>query len=1470
MKIDKLAGPIAEYERLAARIAAAVLKRADLAAKLGGGAELVKVIDGFGDADAFAEFADRMPANPPLEDVIKAFGTDVGDIGQLVTTILKGNTDLLVALAEQGCGREPAKLKALSDELKKDPKPMQDMIAEGGLGENPEALAAIFDAGCGQDPGKLQVFLKKFGKKDEREKLAGVLGQGGLGQAPEALGALAREGDGDLLKLLSAKYTSDGDKDALRGLLSQTALDGRAPSNPEMLRNVIVDGLGGKPERLKELHTAFSGGPETGLGDLDRVLTGLDGDDAKGGKRLDRLFKALKGRDGTMSDQALADHLRDPFLKTFAAEGAASRMPPVGGTDGVTAGIAAAQAHGKPGKAGMAGTLAIGIGPAQAADMLSAGIVGEDARATFDEAMLQAGELDARGSALELLAAQGDSTQTPLTKLATEAVHKATTAMNARLEGATPAEIAALVQLAEDAMSAAGIEPDAGERSKAIAAAKAAGAAARLAAQRAAAMKLAATASGGAAVAATEALAAVPPTPASTPPTPLRIAADSYASTAQDAAVFAATLDAARQNAAGSAAANAKVLSAPESTAATKAAQAAAGAATRMAETVKNAPRPVDPALLARAAAVAEAALAQARAVADQGVAETTCDAGKAVTDAIAAAINEAASRIATDRVRGNPEGKKALKNLAVADTCNGIAGRCLKPGSEGGTLAASHGDILAGAQTGKDIAAYELSATQKADAEAEAKAQAGPAAKKIDIDNLVAQYKADAILAQQAANQAAQALALAVPSDDPAIYNGLLKTAADAAAKAFAAARKVVDDGERAKTLTAAKDCAAAIATASTIPSIKVVSVAVSAKADLDVATGAARGAAMTAAAADDLLKATAPDLKQAASDAAYRAAAETAGGTPDATAISDAETAANDKADKARQAADLAVTALAGATPAADSAAYAVLIKDLSDKAEAALVAARDAVDDTKRDAALTAAQNGAQAAAAATKALADHHLAEAASAAKAKMDEDMQDITSHVSANMAAAPVAKVNKTFERGKAALADAAAAVLAQRAEAEPAVRSATELAEEKQAKAALPGADQKAKLDALVAARDAARLLAEKAVEHFAGPPPAQWGGLVAGLPAAAPANAAPMPAHPETQFQNALVAGQAASSATTAARAAAQKVESASKAFERELKAISKPTKAEGDALNAVTPIKTGAEAVTTAIVGSQDFVADALKAVTQSLKQVTMWANANHAAAPETLALQATTGFSSSAYEDAKVAAIGEADLIRVSAGLVKDPYTGPAHPAAVGIPGGTVDMAHITDRHVAETYLFDAESCPKGSQHDAGILLEATLIGQGKTNAQKALIKEGKRNKPNSFFPEDMDAPKAKLLAEEAMLDAVGANIATTMWNQISVPLAAARVTLANAVGGAIPAAAAQVEKEWKKAWQDHTYNNPNPPPKSVTVGVNFHSDPGASAVSAAGVLNARMFYPNDGDKLSTPDVLIIAKALGVNQ
>lgn len=1477
MKVAKLTAPITEYERLAAKIAAAVLKRADLAAKLGGGAELVKVIEGFGDAEKFAEFESMMPKNPPLEDVIKAFGTDVADIGSLVGNILKGNTGVLAALAEQGCGRDPAKLKALSDELKKDPKPMQDMIAEGGMGNNPEALAAIFDSGCGQDPAKLQAFCKKFAKKDERERLAGVLEKGGLGQAPAALGALAKEGDGDLLKTLSAKFTSDGDKDALRGLLTETALDGRAPANPELMRNVIVDGLGGKPERLKELHGAFTAGPDTGLVDLNRVLTGLDGDDGKGGKRLDRVFKALKSRDGTMSDQDLADHLRDPFLKTFANESAASKTPPIGDPQGAMASIAIAQTHGKPSKAGMAGALADGINPEQAAGLLSAGILDDGARSEFDESMALADGIEARGTALKLIAASGDGSQTVLTKAATAAAEKATKEMDARLDGAAASDIAALVKLADAALAAAEIEPDTGERTKAIEAAKAAATAAETAAKRAAATALSGSTGGGAAVAAGQVLASLPKTPANTPLTPLRIAAESYAETARDAAVAEMALAAAKLNAATSAAANAKVLKGQANTEATKAAQDAAKAAKEMAGVVKAAPRPVDPALLVRATALADAALARGRAVADQAEAEKAFDAGKEATDAVAAAVNEAAARIAMDNVRGNAEAKKALKNLAVADACNGIATRSLKPGSEGGTLAASHSEILSGAQTDKDITAYGLSTTQKDDAKAAAKKQAGASAKQSVIDTQIAKFKADSILAQQAADLAAQALAAAVPSDDPGIFNGLLKDAAEAARKALDAAKNVVDDAERAKTITSATDCAAAIRKASEIPSVKMVSVAVSAKADLDVATASARGAAMTTAAADDLLKAAKSDLKDAATAAAYRVAAEGKGAAPDPKDVTKAVDAADDKAVNAKKAVDLAVSALGAAAPGTDSAAYAGLIKDLSGKAEAALVAARDAVDDTKRKEALTAAQTGAQAAAAAAKTLADYHLAEAAEAANAKMDEDMQDVTMHMlSANPLVAPLTKVKKTFERGKAAIADAAAASLAQRAEADPAVRTATEEAEEKQAKAELPGADQKAKLDALVAARDAAKLLAEKAVEHFAGPPPVQWGGLVNALPAAAPADTDPMPANPgpEVQFQKALTAGQAASSATTAARAAAQKVELCSKAFEKELTAIKNPTAAETAALNAVTLVMNAAEAVTTGIVASQKFVGEGMKEVRNRVKKYTIWAYKNHAASAGHLALQATAGFTSSAFEEAKVAAVSEADLIRVSAGLIKDPYTGPAHPAASGVPGGKVDMAHITDRHVAETYLFDGESCPKGSEHDAGVLLGAALAGvpnAGKTNAQKDLIRQGARNKPNSFFPEDMDAAKAKKLAEDAMKDAIAHNVATTLWGSYQNALAAAQNKLAAATTTSqTNKANAAITNAWTRAWHEHPYANPNPPPKSVTVGLSFHTSPGHVQANAGNVLNARMFYPNDGDKLSTPDVLVIAKALGVSQ
>ena len=1479
MKIEDLNALIKTYEALAAKLAAEAKERAALAAKLGGSDKLVAAIDAFPDADSFVKFADKMPDNPPLGDVLAAFGTDLPDLAKLVNETLDGNAALLGVLAEKGCGRDPAKLKEFADTFNASPALLQGMIEGGGLGDNPDALAAMFDAGCGRDPAKLKTLFEKFPDPADRKALSDVLTSGGLGQAPAALGALAGQGDGDLLKKLTEQFDNKAKNADLNELLTRTSLDGGSPSRPELLRDLIVDGLGGEPKRLLELHKAFDGN----IGDLDKVISGMDGVDGQAGKRLKTLMDAVQGREG-YTDQQMADHLRDPFLSSIAGQSGASKTPPVGGDANAKAGFDAARTRKVLNTSAVAGLLAQGMTPSQAGAVLTARIDDSDLRDQFSAATGSADTMADRADALALLPAEGDPTQTDVTKAATTAVTDATTTINGQADGADAAQIAALMTLADKAIAAATVEPDSGARDAALAAAKNAANAAQTAMKRAAGLAMSASQGGAAAAAMQQASAKLP----STTPDAVKNAVKAYADMSFAAAATSAAIN---DNETNSGALATKALAefaakhgtpVPVDTldASKAATKIATEAADDLAAVVTNASRPIPAGLLERAKVQADATVAAGQAEPDETTAKAAYAAAKKLSDAVSDALLDAAARLAMDHVRSNTDGKAALKNVAAADACSGMAARLLAPGSESSELRGSLADVSASEKTSTDVQDFKAIdvAVQKSEAEAAARQAAedkkGAMPDVGEITSEIQTASLKALGARNAANTAAAKLDAAIPAENPAAFAALVKEAAEAADDAFKAAKNVVEDSARADTLIAAEKCAASVKKASERPAFGVLNAALDAQADLDIATKSARNAALTSVEVTDLLAADKAELGKAAESAAYLAAAAKKGAAPDATEVTDEITAANKAADDAKLAVTNAIVALAGGDPAVDAKAYTQAIKDLAAKADAALSAARDAVDETKRDAALAEAKKGAAEAATATKTLADYHLQKAKEASFKKQDADMRNAAGPRDAMTAAmasgvglvAATKKAGKAFETGKAAVANAAASALALLAETDGAVRSATELAEEKQAKAQLPGADQLAKLEAMVADRDAAKVLAEKAKAAFCGAATsAPWGGLVGALPAAAPATTDPMPPNVEVDFQDALTAGKAASSAFVAARDAALKVERSALAFKVELTAIANPTTAESDALSGVTTIEGNASAATVALQAPVDQIAAAIKAAKNSINKYMVWANTNHSGDTGTLALQATSGFIASEFADTNVPAVGEADLIRVAPSLVKQPYTG-AHLTTVVVNGAnaTVDMKHITERHVRGTYEFDNESCPKGTQHDVGMLLQGALAGlqtPPKTTEENRLIKESRRNKANSFFPEAVDSAKAEDLAKQAL---------TAADNSLA-PSDVASELLSQIVPPPTPPATTPKEVRWNRTWFSADVTVSIPPNISANIGIGIAQNPGGPVpLPTTAVIKGRMFYPNEGDKISTPDVLIMAKALGVAQ
>jgi len=1316
MKLADALALIQTYEKLAQKTAAAIDARAALTASLGA-AEVGKLADAFPDAEAFAAFAAAMPATPKLEDVVKAFQPDTKDLADLISVTLKGDAKLLSVLAEKGCDRDPAVLKKLADEFKSDPKPLQEMIEEGGLGDHPEAMAAMLQAGCEKDPAKLRALCAKFGVKLDRERLAGILGSGGLGQAPETVGALAKEGGGDMLRQMSVAFDDEPKRTKLRELLSDGGCDAAASGRPGLLADVVRDGLGGNPARLIELHDAFKGGGADELPNLGKMLAGLDGDDGKAGKRLGTLHAALKSRAGAATDAQVSVQLRDPYMKSISDFSMAGKMPPVIARGAAKDAAAAAAARPMPPAAQRAATLAGGLKNRNSADLLEASLT-DPGRSHAASAAGMTDGLGKRADALKLTPAAGDPGQTDETKLTTAAANDAAAALAKRTDGGTPADIEALAKLGVAALEAAALEPDDATRDAALAAAKLVETTVTEALRRLAAKTLAGAPGADAATVAQAALDGLPVTT----PAGVKKAAEAIAAAGMQAC--AASQGATQDPHTASAAAKKAIeegydlpARAGAEKTAREAAEKAAATAEAAAKLVTNAPRPVDAALLQRAATAAANAVALGGKSADEAAAKKAFDAAKALATAIADAVREAAGRFAL---------------AAAQDTAGGKAG------------------LAAATDTDKAVAILER---------------------------------------------------LVPPS--PAI------------------------------------------------PEVK-------------QAAKAARGSALTGADAGAMETADKGDLKKAAQETAYRSAAATAGGEPDTVAIGNAEAAADIAADMAAKDADLATSALTSAAVATDPAAYVTLIEDAARLAEAALTSARAAPDDTKRDAAVLAAKNGAAAAADGAKKLAAYHQAAAQTQLNTRQATEMtaaagpRDALPQAMTTGVGVPGAKANAqaAFDNGKIAIADAAAAELARLAETEATVRTANEAADGKQILASLPGADENAKLDALIAARDAAEQLSIKATAGFH--------GLVVGLPAVPPAGD-PMPPDPDAPFAPAMTALKAATGAANAWVAAAKAVETAAKGFEAALGKIAVPTPEEAATLLAMTNAKAPAKVATglaeTALAGI-DTDAETLR---DSVTAWTEWANTNHRVPvvdPGTTKLQDITGFAISLQLEAKVPAKTEAELIQSGPSLKKVAYAGPA--TAAGVANGApadIDMAHITDRHVPSTYKFVPESSPRGSEHDAGLLLTGKLAGvpqNQRTSKEKALIKQGKSNKKNSFFPETVDAAAALTMAQDAL------NAAAALQTPPGLPIWLFNQVALQPIGGP--------KQQWQKVWFEPSVNVNLPganPPQVVpcTVGVAIATNPGGGPTAKPKV---RMFYPDPGNKLSMPDVLVMAKAVGVAQ
>ena len=762
-----------------------------------------KLTAAFPDIAEMQAFAAAMPDKPDLKAITAAF-PDGKKLGAFINDALGGDPTLLGVLADKGCGRDLSKLNDLAVAFEGEPEKLKAFVMQGGLAAQPDALAAIFQDGCAADPAELKTLMAKYPDETKLGELSNALGAGGLGQSPDALAALAKEDGGTLLATLTSTITNPADLKKLDAMVNLGGLNGEAVARPEMLRDMLVDGLDSDPNNLLMMYDKFGGTAPGAMDQMGRLMVGLDGTDGLGGERLGTVLGGLKVRNGNSMATAM-EKLKDPFMTTM--DSGTSNSARIDSTaaagDHASSAIAARPA---PPAAVAGATLEAAIDKEKAVALLLMGADISDA-AAIAKAFDATARTDARVAGLGTAPLPLDASPHDLAALTTEVKTK-TDAVTTQPAGASDTDIAALEVLIDPLLSAAAVEPNDGLKQAALAQATAASKAiAQALSRRAAALITGGGAAGDAALA-------------------LSVSQD-RATTTEAKAYLAAAAEAANQAAVISAGAGAdpKTLAdkaraalSGDGAAENKAVTDATAKATAMKNTVDAARAPVDPALLAHAATVANDTLETTKAAPDQTLVTTALAAVKALTDAIALAARKAAAAQDTQTLLGFAEGKAAVAAAAAADGCISLLTRAPADATKIAAQGKARDAALAGALTIKDADSFA--------------ALSGPDQKSAAEDALrrkVADGKAGAVdsgaltTARTAANKAAEDAATAADTargniagtdydiSAPDSFDVRIEKTTIAAQAAFEAAAMAPDDAKRALALTAAKAAAAA-----------------------------------------------------------------------------------------------------------------------------------------------------------------------------------------------------------------------------------------------------------------------------------------------------------------------------------------------------------------------------------------------------------------------------------------------------------------------------------------------------------------------------------------------------------------------------------------------------------------------------------------------------------------------------------
>ena len=214
-------------------------------------------------------------AHPPVAALLDESTVSLDDLSSVLDGALGGNVAMLSDLLENGCNRDPAKIKDIATAFppgSPEQTNLADMIAAGGFADHPAALGPVFAIGCHGDPTELKTLANAFKDGPDQQKLKSLLDKAGLGAAPEALGHVIAHGGATQVLALGTEFSSDDDLMSLNDMITNGGLGGATARSPDALAMMLQYGVSG-PDKLKSLHDDFG---SDGMDDMRAMIAALD------------------------------------------------------------------------------------------------------------------------------------------------------------------------------------------------------------------------------------------------------------------------------------------------------------------------------------------------------------------------------------------------------------------------------------------------------------------------------------------------------------------------------------------------------------------------------------------------------------------------------------------------------------------------------------------------------------------------------------------------------------------------------------------------------------------------------------------------------------------------------------------------------------------------------------------------------------------------------------------------------------------------------------------------------------------------------------------------------------------------------------------------------------------------------------------------------------------------------------------